>query len=180
MKLTIFNLVTDTDDGTNTWSYGSRAEAEQAYVDIINSYVDQYEIPPADNFDEAKEAYEQIYDEGCIDTICFEQTEVEFGPKAPKPGLKRFYVTCNWHDFPEGGTYGTVVWASSHENAEFLTHQEMATSYAEGCDVDDFYFYDCQNFDEMVERMYGAHHFEWHVVDCFPLDDFIQSQLSAA
>jgi len=75
--------------------------------------------------------------------------------------MTRFYVTLTWHDWPEGGSYGTIVEAESYAEAEQLTREEMRASYAEESDYDD------DNYLDDLSR-------NWHVVDCFNLDDFIK------
>jgi hypothetical protein len=72
---------------------------------------------------------------------------------------KRFYVTMTWHDWPEGGSYGTVVEARDHAEAVSLCEQEMAASYGEA-------------IDEKVD----PHDYDWHLVDCFDLDEFIEDK----
>lgn len=74
--------------------------------------------------------------------------------------MTRFYVTMTWHDWPEGGSYGTIVEAESYAEAEHLCHVEMAQSYAADIDGDP----------SVVLQEYSNN---WHVVDCFDLDDFI-------
>jgi hypothetical protein len=71
--------------------------------------------------------------------------------------MTRFYVTMTWHDWPEGGSYGTVVTASNYIEAEALCRAEMAECYGEA-------------IDEKVDPS----DYDWHVVDCFNLDDFIK------
>lgn len=85
------------------------------------------------------------------------------GADAPEPEPVRYYVTATWDDWPEGGSYGTVVEAASVEEAEALCRQEMAESRVEPGDDDD---YDA----EFYLATYGE---DWEVVDCFPLDEFI-------
>lgn len=74
---------------------------------------------------------------------------------------KRFYVTMTWHDWPEGGSYGTVVEAKDHAEAEDLCRAEMKQTMFEEYDCDDDYLDDRDS--------------NWHVVDCFNLDDFIKT-----
>ncbi len=76
---------------------------------------------------------------------------------------KRFYVTMTWHDWPEGGSYGTVVEAKDYAEAEDLCRAEMREAYADevGEDFDDDYL------DERDAN--------WHLVDCFDLDEFIKN-----
>lgn len=73
----------------------------------------------------------------------------------------RFYVTLTWDDFPEGGSYGTVVHAADHHMAEALARQEMADHRADP--------------DRTADEIFAAYHDEWHLIDCFDLDEFIES-----
>lgn len=78
---------------------------------------------------------------------------------------KRFYVTMTWDDWPEGGSYGTVIEADTPEEAQSLCRTEMANLRGEavsGMDDEadaDFYL---ENFSD-----------GWYLVDCFDLDEFI-------
>ncbi len=75
--------------------------------------------------------------------------------------MPRFYVTMTWDDWPEGGSYGTVIEAETSEQAETLCRQEMAATRAEDSDITaQDYLDDYSN--------------EWVVVDCFDLDKFIE------
>lgn len=76
--------------------------------------------------------------------------------------MTKYYVTMTWHDWPEGGSYGTVVEAQSYADAETLCREEMAASYAQ--DYDDY-------TGEQVFAVYGHH---WHLVDCLDLEEFIK------
>lgn len=73
--------------------------------------------------------------------------------------MKRWYVTMTWDNWPEGGSYGTVVEAENQDEAERLVRNEMAESRV----------HDAQSPEEVIE-MWGD---EWEVVDCFDLDEFI-------
>ena len=79
---------------------------------------------------------------------------------------KKFYVTKTWHDWPEGGSYGTVVEANDHAEAEALCEAEMAQAYAE-------FFDDEEDPVGYARKAYGQ---EWHTVDCFDLDEFIEDK----
>lgn len=68
---------------------------------------------------------------------------------------QKFYVTLTWHDWPEGGSYGTVVEANDFDEAEELARAEMAESYSEAID------YEVDPDD-----------YNWQVVDCFKVADF--------
>jgi hypothetical protein len=98
-------------------------------------------------------------------------------PEISNPGtilrLHRFYVTMTWDDFPEGGSYGTVVEAKDHEQAERFCRLEMAASRCEqqSGDLDD-------NDDEQsIEEFLDEYDAEWHLIDCFDLDEFIQNHI---
>ncbi|TVR06647.1 MAG: hypothetical protein EA385_15120 [Salinarimonadaceae bacterium] len=80
-------------------------------------------------------------------------------PEAKSP--KRFYVSITWEDWPNAGSFGDVVFADDAAHAEAVARWKMATARAEedGCDAYD------------VIRLHGD---DWHVVDCFALDDFIR------
>lgn len=76
--------------------------------------------------------------------------------------MKRWYVTMTWDDWPEGGSYGTVVEAETYTDAVRACEDEMcmARGWSTAPDEDDGGF--CQ---ELVDQ--------WAVVDCFDLDEFI-------
>jgi hypothetical protein len=74
--------------------------------------------------------------------------------------MKRFYVTMTWDDFPEGGSYGTVVEAEDHEEAEKLCRLEMAQIRVEG-----------GSGDGCTAEEYPTD--DWHLIDCGDLDEFI-------
>ena len=76
--------------------------------------------------------------------------------------MTRFYVTLTWHDWPEGGSYGTIVEAKDHEEAEKMARAEMAESYS-------------ATINSTVEYAQRAYGHNWHIVDCFDLDAFIEA-----
>lgn len=85
------------------------------------------------------------------------------------PILTRYYVTITWDDFPEGGSYGTVVDATDHTDAENLCRFEMAETR-------------CEDAEPESDESYPSYWIEqykdtWHVVDCFPLDEFINRHI---
>lgn len=116
------------------------------------------------------------------------------------PMKSKFYVSCNWHDYPEGGTYGTEVLAETHEEALQLCHAEMAAITAESIGYEDEpdSCANCGNedqdgsdvcpdcggndwlrgtkADDEALRVYGP---EWHPVDCYRLIDTEMGQLLA-
>lgn len=78
--------------------------------------------------------------------------------------MRRFYVTLTWDDWPEGGSYGTVVSVpdddpNPYANAEAQAKYEMAESRA----------------DEDDDAAYYLEHYgdEWEVVDNYDLDEHI-------
>ena len=179
MEIKIWNLVADTDNGTDVWSYTNPALAEKDFVDLINEYLPDYGIPPADTYEEARDSYDLIIDRGCIDTIYVQETKVSFGPTPPAPDLVRFYVTMAWENFPEGGSYGDVVWARDHGEAEDLVRKNMAYVRCEGVRPEDYHFYDCETFEQLHAQFLQAHQHQWEVIDCWRLDDFIENNLVA-
>jgi hypothetical protein len=72
---------------------------------------------------------------------------------------RRFYVTMTWDDWPEGGSYGTVVTAQDCSDAEFQCILEMAFSR--------------ENEDDSAAHYLEHYANDWHPVDCFDLDEFI-------
>lgn len=72
--------------------------------------------------------------------------------------MKRFYVTMTWHDFPEGGSFGTVVEARDHNHAEELCREEMAAALSD----------ECGEHEDVRSSM------DWYLIDCFDLDEFIE------
>lgn len=74
-----------------------------------------------------------------------------------------YYVTLTWDDWPEGGSYGTMVQAKDHKEAEALARAEMNASRGEE-DPD-------QEDPDYYMNAYGN---EWHEVDCMKLEDFIR------
>jgi hypothetical protein len=67
-----------------------------------------------------------------------------------------------WDNFPEGDSYGTVVKAENHLDAENLCRQEMA-----------YHRYDGGNTWSSPDEVFESYGDEWHVIDCFDLDHFI-------
>ena len=92
--------------------------------------------------------------------------------KPDKP-LRRYYVSMTWDGWPEGGSYGTVVKATSFDEAEALCREEMASTQAseneppdEGSDEDDL------SDPQWWLDNYGG---EWHVIDCILVSDLIKT-----
>lgn len=67
--------------------------------------------------------------------------------------MPRFYVTATWHDWPDGGSFGTIVEAKDYDEAEHLCKLEMADVYPE------------------PEEAYAESAEQWHIVDCYKLED---------
>lgn len=100
--------------------------------------------------------------------------------KPDKP-LQRYYVTMTWDDWPEGGSYGTVVEATSYQEAEEKCRDEMSVSRSEDSDFDPEQWkpedgeepMDPSEMEDSPEWYLANYGSSWHVVDCFLLDDFI-------
>ena len=75
---------------------------------------------------------------------------------------QKFYVTLTWHDWPEGGSYGTVVEAKDFDEAEELARAEMRETYREEIDGD------LDDDDDYLDDWDA----NWHLVDCFKVADF--------
>lgn len=100
--------------------------------------------------------------------------------EADKP--KRWYVTMTWDDWPEGGSYGTVIeGATDEEEAESLCRREMACVSLEGEDPETCIYNDEDIEDQTsvaadearISNFMEEYADEWEVIDCFNLDDFI-------
>ena len=91
---------------------------------------------------------------------------------------RRFYVTLTWHDFPEGGSFGTIVEAKEHNEAENKAREEMAQAYTEDDKIEGYEEMSeaeqLQAEENQILECVGKHLFTWHLVDCFDLDDFIR------
>lgn len=89
-------------------------------------------------------------------------------PRPHAPHAPRWYVTKTWDDWPEGGSFNTIVQADTYGDAEHAAIWEMAQSRADeredGCD------------EAYIIGIYGH---EWHTVDCFTVDGFIQNNREA-
>lgn len=83
--------------------------------------------------------------------------------------MPRYYVTKTWHDFPEGGSFGTVVEADSHMEAEAECEAEMAAS-----EMDSSYGDDDRPDEEILAEIMASYSDEWVTIDCFDLDEFIK------
>lgn len=86
--------------------------------------------------------------------------EARAEPYLPRPvtNPKRFYVTLTWDNWPEGGSFGTIVTADDWDDAEHAARWEMANHREE--------------FDHPVECIESCGD-DWHLVDCWDLDEFI-------
>ncbi len=120
---------------------------------------------------------------------------------------QKFYVSLTWDDWPEGGSYGTLLMAIDYVEAEKLARLEMARLRAEeqglcyhcGADNDDGegsdgLCGDCadRSSDDEGEpdplkeleatdagalRIIDQYDESWHLVDCFTVKDFCDRAL---
>jgi hypothetical protein len=79
---------------------------------------------------------------------------------------ERWYVTMMWDDYPEGGSFGTIVMANGYEQAEAKCRKEMAAHRVR--ESDDYTI-------ASVIRDYADY---WELVDCYPLDGFIRMHMT--
>lgn len=90
-----------------------------------------------------------------------------------QPTPRRWYVTLTWDDWPEGGSYGTVIpaemMACTGEEAVAMAKREMAETRAFECNPDA----PPDRHEALVDQILRDYGDEWHVVDCFIVDDFI-------
>lgn len=93
-----------------------------------------------------------------INLLCGAQGEIEM--TETQPTKQRFNVTMTWDDWPSGGSYGTIVEAANYSEAEELCRAEMAA-----CREDE---------NRTAQDVLAEYEHDWHVVDCFPLNDFIK------
>ena len=86
MKIKVYMIVSDTDDGTQAEAYGAEAPAVADYVEIVNQYVEKEnlyrgeddQLPIAETFEQAAQNMVALnQDCGCIDTIIFDVQEIE-------------------------------------------------------------------------------------------------------
>lgn len=90
-----------------------------------------------------------------------ERITTKAAPHIPRPTTElaaRYYVTLTWDDWPNGGSYGTVVMANNAEDAEHAARWEMANARDE--------------FDHPADCIKAWGH-DWHLVDCWLVDDFV-------
>jgi len=92
-------------------------------------------------------------------TAAWEERNAPYQPRPCAVDAPWWYVTLTWDDWPEGGSFGTVVQADNHDDAERAAHWEMA-----GTRVDDGAFEDEA---EVIDALIA----DWHLVDCFRLQD---------
>jgi len=81
--------------------------------------------------------------------------------------MSRFYTTLTWDNWPEGGSYGDIVEAANSTEAEAMVRLMMAASR-----LDDESEDESEDEDE-VQRIMEEHADDWHLVDCWDVDDFI-------
>lgn len=100
--------------------------------------------------------------------------------KPDKP-LRRYYVTMTWEQWPKDGSYGTVVEATSYEEAEEKCREEMAAQRSKEAGFDPEEWkpdegeepMDPEDMEDSPESFLKDYGSSWHVVDCFLLDEFI-------
>lgn len=83
--------------------------------------------------------------------------------------MARYYVTMTWEDWPVCGSYGTIIEAKDHEEATKLCMLEMAHCEDGGGCLDGVRKKD---IDLVLSQQ------DWHIVDCFNLDEFIKKNLA--
>lgn len=110
----------------------------------------------ADNEEAALDIFHHTVAISCLEDFVITAREA-------KP-LRKYYVTMTWDDWPEGGSYGTVVEAEDYGDAIRLCHAEMAASRGFG---------EQDGEDGDAVSYLEDYSDEWHMVDCFLLDDFI-------
>lgn len=79
--------------------------------------------------------------------------------------LKKYYVSLTWDEWPEGGSYGTTVMAEDPQDAEKQARNEMAISRADEQET-------------TVEDILMTYANDWHVVDCFKVEDFLKNHIN--
>lgn len=119
--------------------------------------------------------------------------------------MTRYYVTLTWDNWPEGGSYGEVVEAETHDEAETIVRRMMAASRAE--DIELCYYCgqdawggegenglcgDCADmaYNEEtgetaeleatgadIEQALADCNDQWHLVDCYDLDLHIRNHM---
>lgn len=92
-------------------------------------------------------------------TAEWEERAAPYLPAESAPDAPFWYVTVTWDNWPEGGSYGSVIRADDSDKAEAAVMWDMANCREE--------------FDHPADAIDSYGH-EWHVVDCFKLDDFIE------
>ena len=88
--------------------------------------------------------------------------------------MTRFYVTVTWDDWPEGGSYGTIVEAENDDIAKVMVFEEMARARADER-TQDAGDVEPEDWQEIL----SSYADDWHVVDCFDLDEFIDRHAHA-
>lgn len=83
-------------------------------------------------------------------------------------GKEPYYVTMTWDNFPEGGSFGTVVHAKDYDEAEEMCRQEMAELRAHPFDEGD---------GDLAKASYWFDSYanQWHVIDCYRVKDMIEA-----
>ena len=115
-----------------------------------------------------------------------------------KPQRFKFYVSLTWDDWPEGGSFAESVWAANETEAERAVRWSMAESRAvEQCRDDEPDHCAHCGFDEQdgsdicpecgwnawtkgrsaAEQVLDSYGTEWHLVDCFRIDEFVMQHI---
>lgn len=154
MKITVYSLVTDDRNGTEVDVFKTNAEAEAAAIAYL---MNEWQLmkgnePVPDIFDIM---LDRLMDMGFNDLVRVERHDLDLG--------ERYYVTMTWDDFPEGGSYGTIVRATSHAEAEELCRQEMAQTR--------------EDSGVTAAQVREMHEHEWHTIDCIPFEEFVAHNL---
>jgi len=80
--------------------------------------------------------------------------------------MRRYYVTVTWDNFPEGDSFGEITEASNPAEAVENTYASMAATR--------------EDEDTSADEIRDMFEHEWHVIDCFDLDEFIEMNKRAA
>lgn len=151
-------------------------------LDAHGGQVGEAKVETIEDEDEDEDEEELTHGEAALREHLAEQAEITtdyesrlalFQPRE-QVNPRSYYVTMTWDDWPEGGSYGTVVMADDETQAEAMAIMEMAQSRAEECER--------EPDDEASDIIWWLEDraANWHVVDCFPLDDFITMHSAAA
>jgi hypothetical protein len=84
--------------------------------------------------------------------------------------MTRYYVTVTWDNWPEGGSCGEVIEAETYEAACDRMFDIMANYRAEDADPED---YEVETVEQLPAAIRACYEDEWHIVDCYDLDEHI-------